>query len=74
MNHNNLENFSMATLSNFFLVSSILPENIIQPHSTVNVGKIQFYPNKKRNFTSLLYVKNNLTILDFISILGEVLL
>ena len=56
---------------NFFLnISNINNMYLIPPHKRINIGPIFFQPNKLGNITSTLFLKNNLTILYPLKLIG----
>lgn len=55
----------------FEIIQDFTPA-IISPRSSQNVGIIQFFPSNCNNSSSILHVKNNMTILDSLNLFGKV--
>ncbi|KAL6067249.1 hypothetical protein QOT17_009046 [Balamuthia mandrillaris] len=59
------------TASSFYLPPAALEERIVPPHTVIDLGPIFFNPLNLEKMNVTLYVKNNLTIVDNILLIGE---
>ena len=56
----------------FFIPPEACKGVVLQPHSSTQLGPVLFSPQSLQHFNATLYIKNNLTILDHFTLVGEV--
>eukprot|EP01087_Luapelamoeba_hula_P000070 TRINITY_DN1003_c0_g1_i1.p1 TRINITY_DN1003_c0_g1~~TRINITY_DN1003_c0_g1_i1.p1 ORF type:complete len:1504 (+),score=275.36 TRINITY_DN1003_c0_g1_i1:1230-5741(+) len=64
-------NSAQPSVSSFYLPPEALTGEIVMPHTHVHLGPLFFSPTDLLKVNGTLYVKNNLTVIDSVVLIGE---